>query len=313
MDKKVKVFLEKDGKRKEVEVLKRVERGRERVWFKEMTQQPHQQKPEEKEEEPVIVETDDGSATEDDPATKEQATGMCVDDPEERETEQKMWLAEKVTSLEKENGELKSALQEMETRLANKENTTRQVEERCARLETSIAQIMAQIQRQNAFNEGVRASFTSLAEDVKKHHDNFREVARIFQAHEEYIVKTGAASQEMAHYINALIKENENKTVWISSLVRESHEQTNVLRQHELGLQVQAEVIRRVANQQSQQRGTATGTGPTVSEVDNEHDGDSLDFPGGQNPNSGPPNNRPFGAAKQIIQVPMNMEILQVF
>ena len=172
---------------------------------------------------------------------------------------------------------------------------------------------MEHVQRQNIFNEGVRASFTSLAEDVKKHHDNFREVARIFQAHEEYIVKTGAASQEMAHYINALIKENENKTVWISSLVRESHEQTNVLRQHELGLQVQAEVIRRVANQQSQQQGTATGTGPTLSEVDNEHDGDSLDFPGGQNPNQGPPNNGPFGAAKQIVQVHMIMEIEQMF
>ena len=77
----------------------------------------------------------------------------------------------------------------------------------------------------------------------------------------------GAASQEMAQRINALIQENENETVWISSLM-ESHEQTQVLRKHQLGLQVQAEVIKAVANhhdqQQPQQQG-ATGTGPTVA------------------------------------------------
>ena len=83
------------------------------------------------------------------------------------------------------------------------------------------------------FNEGVRASFTRLAEDVKKHNDKFREVARIFQAHEEYIVKTGEASQEMAQNINALIQEDANKTVWISSLMRDAQEKTRVLRQHE--------------------------------------------------------------------------------
>ena len=49
---------------------------------------------------------------------------MSEDDPEERETGQKTWLVEKVTSLEKENGELKGALREMETRLALQENET---------------------------------------------------------------------------------------------------------------------------------------------------------------------------------------------
>ena len=159
-----------------------------------------------------------------------------------------------------------------------------------------MTEIVGQVQRQDTFNEGVRASFTSLAEEVGKHKNNFGEVVRILQTHEQHIVMTGAASQEMAQNINALIHDSENKTVWISSLVRDSQEKTQVLRQHQLGLQVQAEVIKVMANQQQQpqqQQGVA-GTGPTVSEVD-EQDGDRLDFLGGQSPNSGPPNNGQFG------------------
>ena len=40
----VKVFLEKDGKRKEVEVHLRVEGGMKRFWLEERTTQPHQEK-----------------------------------------------------------------------------------------------------------------------------------------------------------------------------------------------------------------------------------------------------------------------------
>ena len=85
----------------------------------------------------------------------------------------------------------------------------------------------------NSFNYAVRASFTSLAEQVNKRQDNFREVVRIFQAHEEYIVKTGEASQEMAQNINAFIRESEKKTLWIGNLMRDAQEKTRVLRQHE--------------------------------------------------------------------------------
>ena len=67
--------------------------------------------------------------------------------------------------------------------------------------------------------------------------------------------------------------------------MRESQEQTHVLREHQLGLQVQAEVIKTVVNQQQQ---TASGKGPIVSEADDQ-DSDRLDFLGGQNPNTGPP------------------------
>ena len=43
----MKVFLEKDGSRKEVEVLKTSERGRETVWLKEKNRQPPQDQPQE--------------------------------------------------------------------------------------------------------------------------------------------------------------------------------------------------------------------------------------------------------------------------
>ena len=89
-------------------------------------------------------------------------------------------------------------------------------------IETTNARIVEHLQRQILFDEGVRASFASLAEDVGKHQNNFREVARILQTHEEHIVRTGAASQEIVQKINALIGENANKTVWISSLTRVS-------------------------------------------------------------------------------------------
>ena len=97
--------------------------------------------------------------------------------------------------------------------------------------------------------------------------------------------------------------------------MNEYQAQTEVLRQHQLGLQVQAEVIKRIINgqhpQQQPQQGVA-GTGLTVSEVDDQ-DRDHRDFQGVQNPNSVPPNNGLFGAVIQFSQVPTNLEIGQSF
>ena len=192
---------------------------------------------------------------------------------------------------------------EMRAKTELQDKTMAEIAQRHGAIEIAIKQIGEQIERQHTFNEGVRASFTSLSEEVGKHQDNFREVARIFQAHEEHIVKTGAATQEMAQYINALIKENENKTVWISSLMRESQEQTHILRPHQLGLKVQAEVIKTVVNQQQQQ--TTTGTGSIVSEAGDDQDSDCLDFLGGRNPNTGPPI---IARRKKVDQTPQGSE-----
>ena len=88
-----------------------------------------------------------------------------------------------------------------------------------------------------------------------------------------------------------LLKDNQNLTMWIGSLVNEAQIHSEVLRQHDDGQDVPAEVIRQTLFQQQSQptQGQAvTGNGPTVTDADGD-DGDHLDFQGGQNPQTGPP------------------------
>ena len=83
----MKVFIEKDGERKEVEVEKRTEGARQKFWFVEKKPEPQQRPEERKDDQPVPEETVDESdmveivsesATEDAPA-------MSEDAPSERE------------------------------------------------------------------------------------------------------------------------------------------------------------------------------------------------------------------------------------
>ena len=93
-----------------------------------------------------------------------------------------------------------------------------------------------------------------------------------------------------------LVVENEKTKAWVGNLMRESQEQEDVLRQHEMGQHVQAEVIRRIVVQQTQQQSqppqgqAITEAGPTVTELDDDEDPDRLDFLTGPNPHKGPPN-----------------------
>ena len=108
------VLLEKDGKRKEVEVLKRLERGREKVWLVEKKPQPQQEKGRKddeqtrEEDDATTQEEDDATVVEDNESTVEENDGMQQDTAEEIEAMNKMWLMEKVKELEKENGEMKA-------------------------------------------------------------------------------------------------------------------------------------------------------------------------------------------------------------
>ena len=81
----MKVFIEKGGERTEAEVEKRAERGRPRFWFEEKNSQTSQQ-----------------SERRDDEPTPEVIEGMQEDTLEEIEAAKKMWLNEKVTTLERE-------------------------------------------------------------------------------------------------------------------------------------------------------------------------------------------------------------------
>ena len=76
--------------RREAEVERRTERGRPRFWIEEKSPQTSQE-PERREDEP----------------TPEVVEGMQEDTPEEVEAAKKMRLSEKVTSLEKENEEMR--------------------------------------------------------------------------------------------------------------------------------------------------------------------------------------------------------------
>ena len=149
------------------------------------------------------------SVTEEDLVTEVPTPVMSEDDPEEVETGQKMWLVEKVTSLENQNEELKRALQEMATRLALQENAARQSDERFVRMEAAITRIAEIVQEQNNAIEGSKALTISLAEEVTTHRDNFQKVAMVMQVHEQHIVLSGVVTRGMAQYVNALIQEDQ--------------------------------------------------------------------------------------------------------
>ena len=137
---------------------------------------------------------------------------------------------------------------------------------------------------------------------MKIHQDNIHEVVRILQAHEQYIVNTGSITQGIARNVVELSKDNEKNRLWIGELMRETQAQTQVLRQHEMGQQALAGVIKVMMTQQPQQQPqqTVTGSGPTVTEVDDDN-GDVLNFTGGPSPQTGPPD---IGSLKMTIKPP---------
>ena len=124
-----KVFIEKGGERREAEVERRTERGRPRFWIEEKSPQTSQE-PEGRGDEPtpeVIVDT------------------MDEDTPEEVEAAKRMRLNEKVTSLEKENEEIRTKIQQLEERLALHERAAIETSERCGVLEAAITKIAEHI------------------------------------------------------------------------------------------------------------------------------------------------------------------------
>ena len=83
--------------------------------------------------------------------------------------------------------------------------------------------------------------------------------------HEQHILQNGAASQEMAQYVNVLLQDNQNQSLCIASLMKEALAQAEVLGEHHVGQHILADVIRQTLCQQSSQQpqGQAvTGNGP---------------------------------------------------
>ena len=275
----VTVFLQKDETRKEVDIEKRVDDGGERFWLLDKPPQPQEA----------------GAKADDNPTPGEDAA-MQHDTAEERNAMHMMALVERITTLERENGELKRVIQEMEAKTALQENAIKEVTGRCGVIEAALMEIVQHARQQEVFNGSVRASIDGLESQIKTHQNTFQEVVRVLQAHETHIVKNGSAASEMAQFINALAQENEKKTLWIGSLMKEAQAQAGVLREHQAGQQVLAEMMKRMMvwqhRGQPQQQGDI-GTQVVVTDVDQE-DGTHLDFLGGTNPHGGPPDVGPM-------------------
>ena len=135
------------------------------------------------------------------------------------------------------------------------------------------------------------------------------------QIHEQFIVRSRVVTQEMAQYINALIRDNQNKSMRIEKLVRESQVHAEILRQHQICQEVIAEVMKcmMAGNHQGQQQPQpqgVSGTSPIVTDVD-EKSGSDPYFPSAPSPNSGPPSGGTWGMGMELIHAPESMEIVE--
>ena len=176
MDGDARVFIEKDREGKEMEVEMTLKKGRPKFTFKEKKSKKSQQPPEE---------------NDDDHITEEVVKGMSGDYPEERETGQKMWLIEEVASLDKEKEELKRTIDEMATRIERQETSKNELVEKLAAMETAITKIGEHVQVPSAFDGSAANSINCLEKQMRVHQDNFQEVARILQTHEQHIIYNG--------------------------------------------------------------------------------------------------------------------------
>ena len=119
----------------------------------------------------------------------------------------------------------------------------------------------------------------------------------------------------MEQYINALIRDNQSKNMRNENLVMELLVQAEILRQHQMGQEVIAEVMKCMmtghyrGQQQPQPQGVA-GTSPIVTDVD-ENSGSDPNFSSAPSPNSGPPSGGTWGMGMELIQAPESMEIVE--
>ena len=122
----------------------------------------------------------------------------------------------------------------MASKITLHENAFIEVANRFSVMENAITQIAERVEGQNTFNESMKTTMTLLVEEVKTHHGNFQEVAWVLQNHHQFIAKNGTVSEEMAGYIKELIRDNENKSLWIGILMNEARAQALVLQQHQI-------------------------------------------------------------------------------
>ena len=75
---------------------------------------------------------------------------------------QMMAPVERITTLERENWELKRLIQEMEAKTTLQENAIKEVVDRCSVIEAATMEIVQHVRQQEIFNGSVRASIDEL-------------------------------------------------------------------------------------------------------------------------------------------------------
>ena len=223
----------------------------------------------------------------------------------ERERQEKMWVMERITTLSRENEEMKRIMEVIEAKIAQQERMEKEMRERQLMMEAAITQIAQHTQQQNVFNESTKATLNGLVEEVKKHQDLFQETVRVLQNHEQQVVRSGSASQEMAQFINALIQENAKKELWIGALTREAQAQAQVLQQHQMGQQVLAEVVKKMMQPQQPPMMIGGASQPLITDVDEEAE---RDFQRGPNPHTRPPDREVMEMERP--RLPGHMEVV---
>ena len=107
------------------------------------------------------------------------------------------------------------------------ERTARENAEKQAAVGRAFREIAQLVQGQATFNESSKRAIACLEKQVKIHRDNFHEVVRILQAHEQDIVNTGSITQGLSRNVVELSKDNEKNRMWMGNDERKPSSNTS--------------------------------------------------------------------------------------
>ena len=124
-----------------------------------------------------------------------------------------MWVSDRLTTFQNEDEELKKTVQEMTAKIELRQRTIFELGGRIGEMQKAIAKIAERVQHQDVFNQSAKTSIDELVNEAKAHQKNFQEVAKVLQNHEQHVANSGAVAQQIAQYIDAFAKENENKSL----------------------------------------------------------------------------------------------------
>ena len=106
----------------------------------------------------------DHEGRDDQPTPEQEAPAMDEVKSDEVQTELAMWMSERITTLQNENGELKKTAQEIAAKIELHQRVISELCGRFGKMQKAIAQIAEHVQHQNVFNQSVKTSIDELVE-----------------------------------------------------------------------------------------------------------------------------------------------------